>query len=103
MNVDLGALMMTNLQSGRDAHLRVANTESRSTDKARQPVRFDPNSNNEAKNGATGGRILECGVSVHRRIKDAITVVGQAHSDVVCHFTLAYLVVLELRASALII
>lgn len=83
MNVDLGALMMANLQSSRDAYLRVANPESRSTDKARQPVRFDPiQTRSEERSISTG--ILECGVSVHRRITEAIDVVGQAQSDVVC-------------------
>jgi hypothetical protein len=41
-------------------------------------------------------------VSVYRRIKDAIDVVGQAQSDVV-YVTLSYLVVLEPGARALII
>jgi hypothetical protein len=53
MNVDLGALMMGNLQRSRDANLCVANSESRSTDKTGQQGAVRPNSNNEAENGAS--------------------------------------------------
>src|SRR5882762_8973758 len=45
MNVDLGALMMANLQRSRDAHLCVSNSESRSTDKARHLGADPPNQN----------------------------------------------------------
>lgn len=77
MNVDLGAMMMAKLQRSHDARLCVANSECRSTDKARQPGAARPI---QIKNGerSIGIRILEWRLSVHRRLKQSIEVVGQA-------------------------
>ncbi len=79
MNVDLGALMMANLQSSRDAHLRVANPQSRSTDKARQP---GPLAHSNMENGATSQEF--CGACVGTpTLKESIEVVGHAQGGVV--------------------
>jgi hypothetical protein len=82
MKVDLWRIDGGEFAEKSDAHLRVANSESRSTDKARQLGAAPTYSNKER---TTKHRYKNSGVrvSVHRRLKESIDVVGHQQGGVV--------------------
>ena len=82
MKVDLWRIDGGEFAEKSDAHLCVANSESRSTDKARQLGAAPTYSNKER---TTKHRYKNSGVrvSVHRRLKESIDVVGRQKGGVV--------------------